>query len=256
MEGAENMTQEQLQFQKRMRQLEDSSWQESRFIFTDFLNEAEYSDVLSMGMSAGGMAAYGGYESASRVMIRFGDPDTLGYKEPFPITILHISPRMEKFADSLTHRDFLGAILNLGIDRRVIGDILIDGKAAYVMCESRMAEYVLEKLTRVKHTSVNVKTVDTIPDDAGPKAVGQNVQVSSNRIDAVVAQVYHFSRSQAQELLQGGQVFMNGREVQNASVQLRENDAVSVRHHGKFRFAGVAGETKKGNLRIRIERYV
>ena len=73
------MTQEQLQFQKRMRQLEDSSWQESRFVFTDFLNEAEYSDVLIMGVPAGGMSAYGGYENASRVMVRFGDPEILGY---------------------------------------------------------------------------------------------------------------------------------------------------------------------------------
>ena len=75
------MTQEQLQFQKRMRQLEETSWQECRFVFTDFLNEAEYSDVLMMGVPAGGMTSFGGYESASRVMVRFGDPETLGYEE-------------------------------------------------------------------------------------------------------------------------------------------------------------------------------
>ena len=250
------MIQEQLQFPKRMRQLEDSSWQESRFVFTDFLNEAEYSDVLIMGVPAGGMAAYGGYENASRVMVRFGDPEILGYEEPFPITILRISPLMEKFADTLTHRDYLGAILNLGIERRIIGDILIDGATAYVMCESRMAEYLTENLSRIKHTSVRAVTVDTIPDGVRPKAVAQDVQVSSNRIDAAVSQVYHLSRSQAQELLQGGQVFINGRVLQSSSTQLRENDVVSVRHHGKFRFIGVAGETRKGNLRIRIERYV
>ena len=225
------MTQEQLQFQKRMRQLEDSSWQESRFVFTDFLNEAEYSDVLIMGVPAGGMAAYGGYENASRVMVRFGAPEILGYEEPFPITILRISPLMEKFADTLTHRDYLGAILNLGIERRIIGDILIDGATAYVMCESRMAEYLTENLSRIKHTSVRAVTVDTIPDGVRPKAV-------------------------AQELLQGGQVFINGRVLQSSSTQLRENDVVSVRHHGKFRYVGVTGETRKGNLRIRIERYV
>lgn len=250
------MTQEQLQFQKRMRQLEETSWQECRFVFTDFLNEAEYSDVLMMGVPAGGMTSFGGYESASRVMVRFGDPETLGYEEPFPVTILHISPLMEKFADTLTHRDYLGAILNLGIERRVIGDILIDKAEAYVMCESRMAEYLSENLTRVKHTSVKAVTVNSIPDDVRPKVICQDVLAGSSRIDAVAAQVHHFSRSQAQELLHSGQVFINGRVVQSASAQLHENDIVSVRHYGKFRYAGVSGETRKGNLRIRIERYV
>ena len=250
------MTQEQLQFQKRMRQLENSSWKESRFVFTDFLNEAEYSDVISMGMASGGMTAYGGYEGASRVMIRFGNPEIFGYEEPFPITILHISPLIEKFADPLTHRDFLGAILNLGIERRVIGDILPDGPAAYVLCESHMADYLTENLVRVKHTSVKAEVVDQIANEARPKAVSQNVQVSSNRIDAVVAQVYRFSRSQAQKALLSGQVFLNGRMVLNASSQLHENDVVSVRHHGKFRYTDITGETRKGNLRVQIERYV
>ena len=249
------MNQEQIQFQKMIRQLENSSFEESRFVFTGFLNEAEYSDVLMMGVPAAGMTAYGGYENASRVMLRFGDPETLGYEEPFPITILHIRALMEKFADPLTHRDFLGAILNLGIERRIIGDILTDGAAAYVMCESRMAQYLSENLTRVKHTSVRTVPVDTIPDDVRPKAICQEVQVRSNRIDAIAAQVHHLSRSRAQELVQSGLVFLNGRVVQSTSVSLHENDVVSVRHYGKFRYIGVVKETRKGNVRIMIERY-
>ena len=124
------------------------------------------------------------------------------------------------------------------------------------MCESRMAEYLSESLTRVKHTSVKAVTVNSIPDDVRPKVICQDVLAGSSRIDAVAAQVHHFSRSQAQELLHSGQVFINGRVVQSASAKLHENDIVSVRHYGKFRYAGVSGETRKGNLRIRIERYV
>ena len=157
------MNQEQQVFLKRIRQLEEASWQESRYVFTDFLNEAEYSDVLSLGLPACGMQAYGGFEGASRVMIRFGNPEILGYEEPFPLTILRIRPLMEKFADMLTHRDFLGAILNLGIDRRVIGDILIDQATGYVMCTSVMADYLSQNLTRVKHTSVHTEPAGSLP---------------------------------------------------------------------------------------------
>jgi RNA-binding protein YlmH len=250
------MNQEQQVFLKRIRQLEEASWQESRYVFTDFLNEAEYSDVLSLGLPACGMQAYGGFEGASRVMIRFGNPEILGYEEPFPLTILRIRPLMEKFADMLTHRDFLGAILNLGIDRRVIGDILIDQATGYVMCTSVMADYLSQNLTRVKHTSVHTEPAGSLPAGLEPKLVTRQIQAGSNRLDAVVAQVHRLSRSKAQELIQSGQVFIGGRIVQSASVQLHEGEEVSVRHHGKLRYIGPVRKTRKGNLLIQIERYV
>ncbi len=250
------MENEQKQFQKRILELEEISWQESRYLFTGFLNEAEYADVLSLGTPACGMQAYGGFEGASRVMVRFGDPQSLGYEESFPITILRISPLMEKFADALTHRDFLGAILNLGIERRVIGDILIDGATGYVMCDSQMAEFIARNLTRVKHTSVRTEEAVSLPEQLMPRLSALEVQVSSNRIDSVIAQVYRLSRSAAQELLHTGQVFINGRLVENTSRDLREGDEISVRHHGKFRYLGPVRETRKGKLCIRVERYV
>lgn len=250
------MGREQQQFQKRIRELEEISWQESRFMFTGFLNEAEYADVLSLGTIACGMQAFGGYEGAGRVMVRFGDPQEFGYEEPFPIVILRIAPLMDKFADKLTHRDFLGAILNLGIERRVIGDILIDHATGYVMCEDRMASYITETLTRVKHTSVRVEAVDSLPDSLEQRRSEQDVQVASGRIDAVIAQVFHLSRSAAQELLHTGQVFVNGREITQSSMELNESDLVSVRHCGKFRYIGLVRTTRKGKQCVRIERFI
>ena len=250
------MNQEQQVFLKRIRQLEEASWQESRYVFTDFLNEAEYSDVLSLGLPACGMQAYGGFEGASRVMIRFGNPEILGYEEPFPLTILRIRPLMEKFADMLTHRDFLGAILNLGIDRRVIGDILIDQATGYVMCTSVMADYLSQNLTRVKHTSVHTEPAGSLPAGLEPKLVTRQIQAGSNRLDAVVAQVHRLSRSKAQELIRNGQVFINGRTAQSTSVQLRGNEEVSVRHQGKFRYIGPVRQTRKGKLCIQIGQYL
>ena len=250
------MNQEQQQFLKRIQELEESAWQESRFIYTDFLNEAEYSDVLSLGAPACGMQADGGYEGADRVMVRFGDPQTLGYDEPFPITVLHVLPLLEKFADALTHRDFLGAVLNLGIDRRVTGDILVKGSHAYVMCESRMADYLMENLTRVRHTAVHVEIARHVPDEAKPRLSVQEIQISSNRLDAVIAQVFRLSRSASQDLLRSGQVFINGRAAESSSAELRENDTISVRHYGKFRYDGAFRTTRKGKLCARIGRYV
>ncbi len=250
------MDREQQQFQKRIRELAQTSWNESRFLFTGFLNEAEYADVLALNLPQGSMSADGGYEGASRVMVRFGDPEAFSYEEAFPIMVLKVAPLMEKYADALTHRDFLGAILNLGIERRVIGDILIDGATAYVMCEDHMADYLIQNLTRVKHTSVSTAGIDSLPGTVSPKLQSKDIQISSNRIDAVIAQVYHLSRSNAQDLLRSGQVFINGRMVDNSSLELAKDDQVSVRHMGKFRYMGSVRTTRKGKLCVRIAQYV
>ena len=249
------MTQQQ-QFQKRIRELEDISFRNSQFIFTGFLNEAEYADVLSLGEPACGMRAWGGHEASDRVMVRFGDPETFGYEEPFPIRILKISPLMEKFADTLTHRDFLGALLHLGIERRVIGDILLDGVTAYVFCDEKMSAFLTENLTRVKHTDVRCTETEQIPDSLQPSLKSVEIQVSSGRLDAVISHVFSLSRSEAQNLFRRQEVFVNGRVVENLSHIPQEGDLISVRHFGKFRFAGQTRTTRKGKLCLRIERYV
>ena len=101
-------------------------------------------------------------------MIRFGSEDTTGYDLPFPITILQITPLMDKFSDELSHRDVLGSLMNLGIEREMTGDIIMKASSrsgirntAYVFCVSSIADYISENLTRIKHTSVRVSHVRT-----------------------------------------------------------------------------------------------
>ncbi len=250
------MNQEQAQFIRRIRELEETSYRNSQFLFTDFLNEAEYADVLSLGEPACGMKADGGHEEAERVMVRFGDPESFGYEEPFPIRILKIAPLLEKYSDELKHRDFLGALVNLGIERRVLGDILIDGVTAYLFCREQMADYICENLTRVKHTSVRCEETDAIPDTLRSAPVSRQIQVSSVRLDAVIAQVYNLSRSQAQELFRAQRVFVNGRLMENLTCEPKEGDMISVRHCGRFRYAGEERMTRKGKHSLLVEQFV
>ena len=77
---------------------------------------------------------FGGTEASERAVVRFGDPEAFGYEEDFPIDILAIVPLADKFADDLTHRDFLGALMSLGIERSLLGDIIVTGKKAYLFC--------------------------------------------------------------------------------------------------------------------------
>ena len=250
------MAQEQAQFIRRIQELEEVSYRSSRFLFTDFLNEAEYADVLSLGQPACRMTADGGYEDAERVIVRFGDPEAFGYEEPFPIRILKIEPLQEKYADALTHRDFLGALLNLGIERRVLGDILIDGVTACVFCRDQMADYICENLTKVKHTNVRCSVTETLPDTMKTEPVMRTIQVSSVRLDAVIAHVYNLPRSEAQEMFRMQRVFVNGRLMENLTYEPKEGDLISVRKAGRFRYAGEERMTRKGKHSIRVEQYI
>ena len=81
-----------------------------------------------------------GTEGCERQMLRFGSEETLGYEEAFPISCVVIRPSAPKFAEELTHRDFLGALMNLGIERDVLGDIIVRDAVGYVFCEDAMAD--------------------------------------------------------------------------------------------------------------------
>ena len=162
-----------------------------------------------------------------------------------------------KFADELNHRDFLGALMNLGIKREVLGDILVTkekGKecVAYLFCLSSIVEYIVESLDRIKHTSVKVTRVDTLPEIAKKPLEERAVQVASERMDAVLASVYKLSRSESQKLIAEERVFRNGRAFTNNGTPLKEGDRISVRGFGRFFYDGVEKTSKKGRLYIKV----
>ena len=110
--------------EKRFAELADRAWQQNLFVFTGFLSLAEQEVLWRSAAKAGvHIELYGGMDGAERCMGRFGDPEEFGYEEPFPICAVKIEPLAEKFAENFSHRDFMGAILNLGIDRSTIGDL-------------------------------------------------------------------------------------------------------------------------------------
>ena len=147
--------------EKRFAELADRAWQQNLFVFTGFLSLAEQEVLWRSAAKAGvHIELYGGMDGAERCMGRFGDPEEFGYEEPFPICAVKIEPLAEKFAENFSHRDFMGAILNLGIDRSTIGDICVEGKCAYVFCTSAMSVFLQETLEQVRHTKVRCVPVE------------------------------------------------------------------------------------------------
>lgn len=242
------------QLKNRFRELADKAFSQNMFVFTGFLGLSEQDIFWKMEreLAHAGYTLYGGAQETDRQVVRFGNVEELGYEVPFPIVCVHVSPMMAKFADKLSHRDFLGALMNLGIDRSTIGDIRVGDKEAYLFCLDSIAAYICENLGQVKHTNVKCEIVDEaaqVPEEE-PERV--NVQVASLRIDAVIAKVYNKSRESCLELFRTQKVYVDGRLCENNSRQLKQDETVNARGYGKFRVVGEPRETKKGKLSLDV----
>ncbi len=245
------------QLKNRLHELAERSYAQGIFTFTGFLGLSGQ-DVFWREASAlqyAGYALYGGYENADRVVVRFGNAEELGYEVPFPIVCIHIRPLSLKFADELSHRDFLGALMNLGIERDTIGDIRAGEKQAYLFCMDSIAEFICENLVQVKHTSVRCSVEENPGELLQEKPKTVSVQVQSLRADAVVAKVYNMSRENSLDLFRAGKVFLNGRLCENNARSVNAGDTVTVRGFGKFCLTEGGRETRKGKLVLDVEVY-
>ena len=244
------MDKETVLLKKHLLDLANQSYQNNMFTFTGFLSLHEQQLLTEVQKEIGSIRVdvYGGNEDCERVMARFGNPE-------FPVVCIKIEPLIEKFADSLTHRDFLGAIMNLGIERSTIGDIFVQGKSAFVYCHKKMAEYFLDELDKVKHTNVRCRIVEDAGELPTAVPVEKEVLVSSCRVDGVIAKVYNISRTGSLELFRTGRVFVNGKLMENNSYTLKAGDTVTARGFGKFIYVREVNVTKKDKVRILIEKY-
>ncbi|MDE6639541.1 MAG: hypothetical protein K2K63_03340 [Acetatifactor sp.] len=245
------------QLKNRFHDLADRSYTQGVFTFTGFLGLGEQDAFWQeeQKLKYAGYTVYGGCENADRVMVRFGSAEELGYEVPFPIVCIHIRPLVSKFADDLTHRDFLGALMNLGIDRSTIGDIKVGEKQAYLFCQDTIGEFICENLDKVRHTSVKCSVTESAEDLVQEEPEIVCVQVQSVRVDAVLAKVYNMSREKSLELFRSGKVFVNGRLCENNARTLKAGDIVNARGHGKFRLEEGTRETRKGKLAIEAAVY-
>lgn len=243
---------------KRFSELAEKSYRNNQYLFTNFLNMAEQNAFYEMQkeISYVPYTVFGGTENCERVMVRFGSEELFGYEKPFPICCIEVSPLIEKFADRFTHRDFLGAVMNLGIEREVVGDIAVKGKKAYLFCIEKIAPYIEENLVQVKHTSMRCQILDEAPDLLKPVLEKREVTAASERIDAVLGKLCNLSRSQSVLAFREKKVFVGGRLCENNSYQLKNGDMVTYRGFGKFIYEGIKYETKKGKLCIEVSLYV
>ncbi len=205
-------------------------------------------------------AFWGGFEGAQRCYMGIGD-EAAPLPEDFPLAAVRITCWMPGHtvpaAQLPTHRDYLGALLGLGLRRECIGDILTDGDSAMCFLDEKMARLVLEELTGVGRFSVNTQRVDAA-EAAGWRQKTEEVRINvpSLRVDAVLASLLHVSRADAAGLILRGAVSLCHVPLTQQHAAVQEGDTLSVRGYGRWRITETGGLSRKGRIWLNAEKFI
>lgn len=238
--------------QRRFEELSSRSNERGYAVYSDFLGLSDISELCAVRFSVP-VTLWGGYKNAERCVACFGDREYFPDNSDYPIKCILIKPVNQKFADTLTHRDFLGSLMGLGIRREVLGDIIISENCGYLFCLDTISDYIIENLTQVRHTTVKCELTENIPTDALPQAENREIIVSSERLDVIVSAIYKMSRSQVLPLFHTEKVFVNGAVKTSPSATVNIGDKISARGYGRFIYNGVLRHTKKDRLVISVD---
>ncbi len=241
--------------EKQLAQLAERAARTGVSQLTGFLSPAERAEAEICARKAGiSLKAWGGMENAERCVAAFAEEDV---QPDFPIACLQIAWR-DKYA-TLGHRDILGAILALGIDRVNLGDITVGKGEASAFILDRMADYVKANLGRAGSTSVSVHDIvheikngiNIVPD----KGTEIRATVASIRLDAVIAAAWNLSRSAAFDLVGAGRVQVDHLEELRPDRFLKEGAILSVRGFGRVKLQQIMGRTRKNRLSVMLTRF-
>ena len=215
--------------------------------FLPFLNEHESLYLKDHISYKENILFFGGYDDAVRVMMGAG-----AVKDDFPITPLEVTFR-EEF--SLKHKDFLGSLMGLGLERSAVGDILTEEGRAVIFVRSDIAPFILSQLDKIGRVGVKVQICDT---DHLPVSDDFELFVttlSSLRLDAFVSAVTHLSREKSSTLIRTDMVTVDHVTENSVSCTLKEGNTVTIRKYGKYVFTKDLGVSKKGKAKIEVKHF-
>ena len=229
-----------------------------RAVRSERFGGASFGDILSMDeltlfrersryLSDCEIVEFGGYGDAERKMIGFN----AGEGE-FPITALEITG---KRLDGLTHRDYLGALMALGLDRHKLGDIVVSPEGAVVFAAADISEYIVNTLGEVGRSVVQIRIADPDSLDLGVREFKEiKGTVASTRLDSIVALMAGKGRSAACDLVKMGRVYVNGSAASHTDMKISDGDVITVRGFGKAAVE-IGGLSKKERIFVTLKKY-
>lgn len=231
----------------RLRDLYNQSVNKNKVACTSFLTPKEQAEALAYCKSNFGLSPLfiGGYSEAER-RIAFFLPDYIDQDTFDPSPYIKVVEAKAPFL-KLSHRDYLGALMNMGIERECIGDIIVTSDGGYFFLIPTVAGHVLSTLSHIGRGGVSLSEVafsDLPP--YSPDIKETTFTVMSLRADAVTSGIFKISRSACQDLFIKGDVVLNYFPCYDRDEDIAVGDVISLRHYGKAKILSIDGKSKKG----------
>ncbi|MBE6070738.1 MAG: RNA-binding protein [Clostridium butyricum] len=189
------------------------------------------------------------FEEAERRMIAFNNV----YNVDFPMKLIKITNK-SKFS-TLTHRDYLGGILGLGIERNKIGDLFVKENSCYVAIHEEIEDFIIYNIDKIGKSTCKVDIIEDMSLLPHVNFEEEIIMVSSLRIDGVVSKLCNISRAKAQSLIDQGQILIDYAKIRDKSYELKSEERITIRKTGKFIVGSIVGTSKSGKLKVVVKKY-
>ncbi|MDW7651281.1 MAG: YlmH/Sll1252 family protein [Bacillota bacterium] len=199
---------------------------------------------------------WGGYPGAERARILIYPAVRQSGTDNVPLAYVEADAGSK--SAELTHRDFLGSVLGLGLRREKVGDIIVTEEGrAQVVIHPEILDYLLSNWQDVGQYSLRIKEIQSDGlTPAAPRSRDIKTTVASLRLDAVASAGFGMSRSKLTPAIRAGQVKLNWQSVKNAGAAVKEGDIISLAGRGRVEVAQVLGESKKGRIQLLLKKRV
>lgn len=193
--------------------------------------------------------AKGAFEECDRRVLSFNNI----YSIPFPYKIIKINNK-SKF-NNLSHKDYLGAIMALGIEREKLGDLRVIDNSAIVPVYDEVANYILYELKNVGKAPVSIEeiTEDNLPISNFLEGV---IIVPSLRLDNIVSKLANISRGKAVDIIDSGKVLIDYSKSIDKSKEVKDGQRVTISGVGKFIIREIVGNTKSGRYKVKMNKFI
>lgn len=204
-----------------------------------------------------GLFYFGGYPDAERKMLCYL-PDYLEesslYENDSPVVCLRAT---FYDGDCPSHRDFLGGLMGCGVERDVLGDILVSKGSCDFFVTAQIADYIRQNFLSAGRSKLHI---DVLPlsqvQTITPEFTEIKDTLASLRLDGVVSTGFRIGRSLASQYISAGKATIDGLPCEKPDKQIDEGMKISVRGLGKIKVHSVSGQTKKGRIWVVIHRYM
>lgn len=230
---------------------------------TDFLDLAQIELVQKFinKIKIENYMSYGGFEQAERKMFVF-------YPDKFNETVVekNLSNIVQiiriELPDDLkgkyTHRDYLGAVIKLGVERKKVGDIIVDNNGADIIIDKDISKFLIENLGSLTRFSKSIITEENIENLRTVEIKKEEIEiiVASLRLDNIISDLARCSRNKAFDIINMERVFVNFQCETKKTKQIKSGDMITIRGKGRFYIKDIMGQTRSGRTIIKVEKFI